>query len=303
MNQPVPVIFNPVAGRGRLLKRRPAVDAAAIAIGVRIEWWPTRFPGHATDLARGAAEEDTPLVLAFGGDGTYNEVARGLLGTETAMGLLPGGTSSVLAYELGVPRPAEEALGAVIGGEDTDIHVGRTDHGDLFLLMLSVGPDAVILERLPGWLKRYGGKVGITAQAVFEFVRGDLPTVRVDAGEWSETGGWAIVGNGACYGGPYRATPGADVASPELEVVVQRGVGRRSAVPFFFAIPSERHLRMKGVVRRSATRLRILPAEGSEDVPYQIDGDPAGTLPVEIRTDPETLKLRYPNPAGARRGP
>jgi len=297
VTEPIPVIFNPVAGRGRLLNRRAAVIAAADSAGGRLEWWPTGFPGHATELARRAVAESRPLVFAFGGDGTYNEVARGLIGSRTAMGLLPGGTTSVLAYELAVPRPAEAALRSLLAGQDREVHVGRTDHGELFLLMLSVGPDAVILHRLPGWLKQHGSKVGITAQAVVEFLRGDLPKVHVDGGEWQETGGWVIVGNGACYGGPYRATPGADLFRADLEIVVQRPVGRRRAVPFFFGIPSGRHLRLRGVVRHPATRVRIEAANDDQQVPYQIDGDPIGKLPVEVWMAPETLRMRVPAPS------
>ncbi|MCG6962999.1 MAG: hypothetical protein LJE95_07000 [Acidobacteria bacterium] len=294
MNE-VSVIFNPVAGRGRLLRQRCDLERTAARLGLTIDWWPTQAPGHATELARRAADLGAPLVFAFGGDGTYNEVARGLHGTDTSIGLLPGGTSSVLAYEFEIPRRADRALAALIAGHDREVRVGRTDHGDLFLLMLSVGPDSVILQRLPGWMKRRGGKVGVTAQALVEFVRGDLPSVRVTADEWSETGGWMIAGNSRFYGGPYRATPGADPFAPDLEIVVQRGVGRASAIPFFFSIPSGRHLARSDVVRRSVSRIRVESSAGSASVPYQVDGDPVGTLPVEAWIDPRPLKVRLPS--------
>jgi|AMFO01.1.fsa_nt_gi Sphingosine kinase and enzymes related to eukaryotic diacylglycerol kinase len=299
MTGPVPVIFNPVAGRGRLLHQRGPLEAAAERVGIRLDWWPTEAPGHAVELARRAAAARRDLVFAFGGDGTYNEVARGLLGSGTAMGLLPGGTTSVLAHELGIPRPAAEALGHLVGGEDRLMSVGRTDRGDIFLLMLSAGPDSVILSHLPEWLKRYGGKTGITFQAVFEFVRGGLPRVRVRSEDgWEVGGGWVIVGNSRCYGGPFYATPEADPFVPEFEIVVQQAVGRLAAVPFFFSIPSMRHLKRRDVVRRHVTRLVIEPAPGEESVPYQIDGDPAGVLPVEVWPEPARLKVRLPAASG-----
>ncbi|MEJ2190572.1 MAG: acylglycerol kinase family protein, partial [Acidobacteriota bacterium] len=86
----VPIILNPSAGGGRLLRARRSLEEAADKARAEIEWWTTTGPGHAEELARRAAAEDRPLVFAFGGDGTYNEVARGLLGSATAMGILPG---------------------------------------------------------------------------------------------------------------------------------------------------------------------------------------------------------------------
>jgi len=290
----VPVIYNPIAGRGRLLRQRGAIDAAAETLGITLDWWPTERRGHATELAVKAAEEGRELVFAFGGDGTYNEVAHGLLGSSTAAGFLPGGTTSVLTYELHIPRSAVPALRALVHGTDRPMTVGRTSRGDIFLLMLSAGPDAVILDHLPPWLKLYGGKTGVTFQAVFEFIRGDLPRVRVSTGDWLEEGGWIIVGNAKCYGGPFKATPQADPFAPGFELVVQRQVGRLAAVPFFFSIPSQRHLKRRDVVRRSVDRLVIEPVPGHDSVPYQIDGDPVGELPIEVWSEPAAVTIRVP---------
>ncbi len=102
----VPVILNPTAGGGRLLREQEGLHAVAADCGFELDIWISESPTHTIELAERAAATEIPLVLAYGGDGTYNEVARGLLGSSTALGVLPGGTTSVLAYEFGVPRPA-----------------------------------------------------------------------------------------------------------------------------------------------------------------------------------------------------
>ena len=135
------MVVNPVAGGGRLLRHRSELDAVARGLGLELEWQHTDRPRHAEELARRAADAGASMVFAYGGDGTYNEVARGLVGTRTALGVLPGGTTSVLAYELGSPRPAPRALPALAEGSDRDMRPGRTDRGDLVLLMISAGPD------------------------------------------------------------------------------------------------------------------------------------------------------------------
>lgn len=291
----IPVILNPVAGGGRLLRRRAALVRAARSAGAEVDFWETTGPGHATELAAQAAADGLPLVLAFGGDGTYNEVGRGLIGSATALGALPGGTTSVLAYEFGIPRPAERAVSALLAGSDRAMRVGRTDRGDIVLLMLSAGPDSHVLERLRPGFKRLGGRVGVALQAVVEAASGSrLPSMKVAAADLSEEAGWVIVGTSRCYAGKFWATPGADPFRDDLEVVVQKTGGRRAAVAFLFAIPSGRHVRRDDVVRRITGRVRIEPSAPGIPVPYQIDGDVAGILPVEIEIDPRPLVIRLP---------
>ena len=295
----VPVILNPTAGGGRLLRRREALIAAARSAGVEIDFWMTAGPGHATELAARAATEKRPLVFAFGGDGTYNEVARGLLGSPTALGALPGGTTSVLAYEFDIPRPVERSVVALLEGQDRAMRVGRTDRDDIVLLMLSAGPDSLVLKKLRPGFKRLGGRIGVALQAVVETVSGSrLPSMRVVSDDLTEEAGWVIVGTSRCYAGKIWATPGADPFRDDLEVVVQKTDGRRVAMAFLLGMPSGRHVRRDDVVRQLTGRVRIESAMTGVDVPYQIDGDVVGVLPVEISIDPHPLMIRLPSRPG-----
>ncbi len=291
----VPVIVNPIAGGGRLLRSRSGLDAVARGLGVELDWRPTEGPRHAQAIARREADAGARLVLAFGGDGTYNEVARGLVGTDTALGVLPGGTTSVLAYELGIPRPAPRALPGLLAGEDRAMRPGRTDRDDLFLLMLSAGPDAVVLTDVGPGLKRLGGRAGVAVAAVRELVRSrPLPRIayRVD-GSWREAG-WVVVGRSKCYAGSFHATPGADPFGDALEIVAQRGVGRWPAVGFALTLAAGAHARRRDVDRRFATSVELRAAGSDARVPYQIDGDPVGILPVRITVEERTLRVRVP---------
>jgi diacylglycerol kinase family enzyme len=292
----IPIIINPAAGGGRLLRAHAAVDAVARACDVELEWWPTNAPGHGEELARVAAKEGRPLVLAYGGDGTYNEVARGLLGSATAMGTVPGGTTSVLAYELAVPRPAERAIPALVGGSSRPMRVGRTDRDELFLLMLSAGPDSLLLTSVVPRLKRLGGRAGIGVQAVVELLRRrPLPRLLVDTGNGPRACGWAIVGKSRCYGGPRHAAPGADPFQPSFELIVQRSVGRWPGAGFALGVfLTGTHVARRDVERQHVDRVRLESADSSLSIPYQIDGDVVDRLPVEAWIDPEPLLVRVP---------
>jgi diacylglycerol kinase family enzyme len=289
------VILNPIAGGGRLLRRQDDLNTAAAATGYQLDIWTAESQDHTTRLAAEAAEADLPLVLAYGGDGTYNAVAKGLLGSATAMGALPGGTTSVLAYEFDVPRPARRAVDSLLRGEDKAMRVGRTDAGDIVLLMLSAGPDSHVLERLRPSFKRFGGRVGVALEAVVEALTGrPLPKMRVVFNGTVESAGWVIVGKSRCYAGKFCATPGADPFRADLEFVAQRSSGRRAAVAFLSGIPWGRHIARDDVVGEVVNRVRLEPVRPEDAVPYQIDGDVVGNLPVEITIDPQSLWVRLP---------
>jgi diacylglycerol kinase family enzyme len=211
------------------------------------------------------------------------------------MGVLAGGSTSVLAYELGVPRPASRAIGPLLRGGDRAMRVGRSDRGDIVLLMLSAGVDAVVVEEAFRRRRHNDGKTGIALQAVRELLLlRPLPRVRVRTAAGVVEGGWAIVGNARCYGGPIRATPNADPFAPGFEVVVQTAVGRPSAAAFALALGLGRHLRRRDVRRQLCDRVVIEPVADGAQLPYQVDGDPVMALPVTLEVDPRPLLVRLP---------
>jgi len=287
----LPVVVNPVARGGRRGPPRELLERAAHARGLRLAWWETERPGHAVELAARAARDRLPLLGVWGGDGTYNEAARGLVDSDTALLALPGGTTSVLAYELGVSRDPVEALLGQLDGTRRAMAVARTDRGERFLLMLSAGPDSLIIANIPQFLKLHLGKVGITVQAFVEAARARLPRFEVTIDGARRDVSWCIVGNSRCYGGPWAGTPAADPFAPGFETVVLTRHGRCAVIPFFFAIPRGAHLGMKGVERFASLDVALA---GSEEIPYQLDGDAAGHLPVTARSGDERLWVLVP---------
>jgi diacylglycerol kinase family enzyme len=122
----------------------------------------TNRRGHATRLAHGAANEGVDAVVCLGGDGTLNEVANGLAGTETALAPLPGGSTNVFARTVGLPNDPIEATGALLDG----LARGRIEpvglgsvNGRYFLFHVGVGFDAAVVEQVErrAGLKRYAG--------------------------------------------------------------------------------------------------------------------------------------------------
>ncbi|MFC7553600.1 diacylglycerol/lipid kinase family protein [Pseudoroseomonas wenyumeiae] len=178
------IVFNPTAGsrrRSRLERARALLPGARLA--------ETAGPGHAEALAREAAATGEDCVVAAGGDGTVAEVAAGLMGGGTALGILPLGTANVLSLELGLPRVPEAAAAVLRGGRDVALWPGVARFGDgrslLFVQMLGAGFDADVVRRLDIGLKRRIGRAAYVWQAGLELRRYGFPPIRVrlDDGE------------------------------------------------------------------------------------------------------------------------
>ena len=142
----VSVVINPVAGvRGASLNRaRRRAELAfelLTAEGADPEILITERHGHARELAHGAVERGSRLVIAWGGDGTVNEVASGLAFTSAALGVIPGGSGNGLARMIGMPSDPRVALPRLMRGRDQAIDVGEAN-GRLFVNVAGVGFDA-----------------------------------------------------------------------------------------------------------------------------------------------------------------
>ena len=148
------LIINPAAHNVPALKLRREAEEWLREAGWRFRWEQTTETGHATRIAARAAAEKVPLVLALGGDGTLNEVANGLAGTETALGTLPAGTSNIWAREAGISRKLVEAVRLMATGERRLIDLGKA--GDrYFMLFAGIGVDAQITRTVSLDMKRH----------------------------------------------------------------------------------------------------------------------------------------------------
>lgn len=147
----------------------------------------TEKPNHATQICREAAEEGYDVVVAFGGDGTVNEAANGLAGSETPLSVLPGGATNVYCRVLGIPNDVVDATEHLLRMAD-DFRPRRVDLGRVndrfFTFSSGVGLDASVVERVDAHprMKRRLGEYYYTYAAISTFNRSYLvrpPHVRV----------------------------------------------------------------------------------------------------------------------------
>jgi len=269
----------------------------------------TQRRGHATRIAAEAATRGDGVVVVLGGDGTLNEAANGLAGSDTALAALPGGSTNVLARSLGWPRSPVEATGALLeslaNNAVRSVSLGSAN-GRYFLFCLGVGLDANVMHRaerrhpLKRWVAS-GLYVWSTVATVASRKAVDRCRfgVHLADGEVVDDAEMVVVANTRplTYLGarPLEVSPDAALDAPltvtaarRLRPTVVAGLAARALSG------PDRLVRSRHVVY--ATGQDHVTIRGYGGVPHQMDGEYLGlTEHLEVRDHPGALRLVVPH--------
>lgn len=289
MSRRVVMIANPVAGSASRRKVRKAVELLGKG-GLDVELAFTEKGGDAERLARAAAEKSPRMVVASGGDGTFNEVANGLAGTGVPMALLPMGTSNVLAKELGVPESPEGAVAAALNGSAHSVFLGKITLGSgsrYFCLMAGMGFDGEIVHDVRKRVS-HPGKLAHIVQGLRTIVtwRPEALSIEVDGRPYE--GYSLIVCKASKYAGHFRVAPDADMKEPAFGVFIMHGRRRRDFLRYVLGILAGRHTGLRDI-----TYIKGRDVEVSGAAHVQADGDYLGTTPASVTVAPEELRVIY----------
>ena len=251
----------------------------------------TQMRGHATELCREAADEGYDVVVAFGGDGTVNEAANGLVGRATPLTVLPGGATNVFCRILGIPDDVVDATEHLLAVAD-DFRPRRVDAGRVngrhFTFASGIGLDASVVERVDSRprLKARLGEWFYAYAAVSTFSRRYLvspPRVRVEVGGRAVEAVTVVVQNAdpfTFFGRrPIRVAEGAGLDSGTLSLGVLRRATPLEIPTLAVRLLSsragsvQRHRQIEGF--SGVERARVTSATG-EPFPLQVDGDHIG---------------------------
>jgi diacylglycerol kinase family enzyme len=252
----------------------------------------TEARGHATEICREAAHEGYDVVVAFGGDGTVNEAANGLLGSATPLCSLPGGSANVFGRQLGIPGELVDATEHLLALAD-DWRVRRVDlgvvNGRCFTFASGLGLDASVVERVDSnpHLKARFGPYYFTSVAVATCLRRYLvnpPRLRVTAGDQTLEGVTAVVQNGSPFtyfqSRPIEVAEGASFDSGTLAAAVLHRATALGMPSLAWRALSQRarvvrHRQVTGL--DSLTELVVTSAD-ERQLPLQVDGDYVGEV-------------------------
>ena len=285
------VVVNPYATT--VSDRRRRLVVAALASRYDVEAIDTQAAGHATEICREAAWEGYDVVVAFGGDGTVNEVVNGLAGSPTSVTCLPGGRTNVYCKLLGIPTEIVDATEHLLDLADCwaprRVDLGRVN-GRYFAFTAGVGIDASVVAHVdahPRLKARYGANYFLlTALRTFSGrYRRRPPRMLVSAdGAEAVAGVTAIVQNGEHYT-YFNDRPVTAAAGGGLETATLTGLVLRRAhvvdVPAILARALSRRRRLVDhrMVHGFApfTEL-VLHSADDRPLPLQVDGDYLGDV-------------------------
>jgi diacylglycerol kinase family enzyme len=254
-------------------------------------------------MARRAVEQSRQLVIVCGGDGTVNEVVNGLACTQVPLAVLPAGTANVLAKELALPWNLPRAAKRIVNAPFRRIALGlaipEKSSGEprYFLSVAGAGADGALVSAVRPEIKLKAGILAYWQEGLRQLTRYDFPMFRTQmAGNAiGIDASLVVVGRTKHYGGPFKITTEADLLRPEFELafVTTRSAWRYIAyLPLIWAgkLRSARH------VRFFKTNSLQCASNSASQVQIQVDGEPAGRLPVEFRIVPDALTLAIPDP-------
>lgn len=249
----------------------------------------TESEEEAVALARDAVSRGCELVVAAGGDGTAGTLAAELLGSETALGILPFGSVMNIARMLGLPREPEEAAAVLATGVVRRIDVGRAN-GRLFFEAGSAGMNAAIFEEA----QRFdAGEYRSVLRALWIAIRYRPPRMKVDLDDSAvETRALMVaVANGPYTGIGFTVAPDAQLDDGLLDVVIFRGFSRVRLLLHLARVAFGREHYTPRVWQRRSRDVRI---DSRSPLPCRADANDLGTTPVTFTTLPGALKVVVP---------
>lgn len=230
----IEVIVNPSAGNGRSKRIGEQIEARLKALNIPYHLSMTEYSFHATELAKAAAANGASTVLSVGGDGTAFETASGLLGTSTALGIIPAGTGNDFIKSANIPKDPLAALDYALSHSPRPVDVGQLNER-MFLNVCGVGFDVMVLE--------YSLKAKKYAQGILPYLYGVLRTIftikpiqityTLDNDEKINASVLIFsVANGKFIGGGIPIAPPAAVDDGFLDVVIVKSIPRWK-IPFY----------------------------------------------------------------------
>lgn len=273
---------------------------SSVCRDVHIAWdiGVTGGAGDAVRMAQAARQRGVPVVAVYGGDGSVMETARGLMGGDSRLAILPGGTSNAVAVELGIPDNLEQAVRLACGvdAETRPIDMGRV--GDAtFVLRAGIGLSAEQVRKADRAFKNRFGKIAYT-MALASVLKKAKPAryhAELDGEpiEWEGTG--CMIDNAGGFGVPgLTHDPAVDISDGRLDVFLDRTVPLGSVLSVL-ADSGDEALMSKNE-HRTARRI-VVRADSPQAI--QLDGEMWGETPVTVEVIPSAAAVLVPTGGAA----
>lgn len=282
-------IVNPTAGKGAGARLVREVAGHLATAGVSADVVATPAPGEAARLASAAVEDGYEVVIAVGGDGTANEVANGLVGTDVALALYPIGAGNDFARALGYPRKRRRLPAFLASARKRRIDVGDVN-GRVFLNAAGVGIDGHVAERIVASTRVVGPALGYFVGALVSIATYRPRQMRIVIDGTVRTGPHLLVvaANGTHFGSGMHVAPNAKLDDGLFDIVVGTDLGRWAELVALGKLYRGTHVDGRTVLGFRAPSLDV---QLEEPLPMEADGEASRAEALRVRMRPRALTV------------
>jgi YegS/Rv2252/BmrU family lipid kinase len=295
-------ILNPAAGRGKAQHILASLRSALAHSTLDYEFHLTNGRGHATTLARDASTRSS-IVVAVGGDGTVNEVASGLVGTDAALAVMSEGSGNDFARLVSAPKEPRALISLLQdphiksfdAGSAVVTHADGTSETRSFFNSVGIGFDAAVAKRVSAI--RYLRGIPLYLTALLQTIAGYQPhrlSVRTGGKEWMKDYFLLCIGNGRWEGGGFMLTPDAQPDDGKFQVCCVSGPSMIKVLPVLPSVMTGTHIGKRYIEVFDATEIGV----SSDSVfPVHGDGEIFGwdVIKTEISIQNGALKVVVPH--------
>ena len=288
-------ILNPAAGKQDCtVQLIPQLQQAAVRAGIPVDAvaaCKTEYAGHASELTRQAIEEGAEYILAVGGDGTVNEIARAMIHSNAILGIIPKGSGNGLARELHIPMDVKRAIDLIAKGHVTTIDCCRAN-GQVFFCTCGVGFDAAVSQKFANEKRR--GSLTYIKNTIEEYLsyKPEPYELVVDNQTIKEKAFLVACANASQYGNNAFIAPHANIQDGRMDVTILSPFMPLDIAPLaiqLFTKQIDRNSKIKTMKAQQVTIIRQHPGV------MHLDGEPImADRRIDITVEPKALHVLTP---------
>lgn len=235
MKKRICFIINPISGIGKQHKVEALVNSFVDLTKNEIRFEYTKAPHHATELSKSAAAQNFDIVVAVGGDGSVNEVSKGLLGSKTALGILPAGSGNGLACHLKIPLDLKKALHLVVNGQAKPLDCGELA-GNHFVNVCGIGFDAHVAHLFANYGKRgFLSYIKLVQGAYLKYPEQEF-TLKFNSSEIVRKALLISIANGSQFGNNATISPLSSTCDGLMELCILKKIPWYASLFFAFRL-------------------------------------------------------------------
>jgi len=298
-------IVNPAAGGRSIYREWPGISKRIIDKGLLFDYVYTEGAGHATELARAAANAGYRYLIAVGGDGTVNEVVNGILNSsgshDTILGIVSAGTTCSFARSVGIPLDPVSSSSLLTSQNRLSIDVGIVEYKSegqhlhrFFINEADVGFGAIVVEaskRLPNY---FGRKINYLPHvlggvgSLFGYKNKRIALRVEEEVEDTCVCTMVVIANGSYFGGGMCIAPDAKPDDGLLDMIIFGDMGKSEMMKIWQMTYNGRHVSHHKVRSR---KIRSVAIQCDEKVLVEADGELLGEGPVSFSVLPSALSI------------